>query len=124
MSFAIKLSLFFAAFVLSSCVTPGDGEKTIKKEIRDDNNRAKKEDIGPLKRLMILPFLDSAAQRKQELRDHARAEFIKELNRTGAVVTIDSKDLKSDFSKLIKNEEYDMPELSRLAHTLGVCSNP
>ena len=91
-----------------------------KKEIRDVNHAAIKEEQGPRKRLMVLPFLDSSDQRGQDLRDEARAEVINQLNHTGAVVAIDSRDLKIDVSKSLRSGQYDMAEIAKQAQQLGV----
>ncbi|MEZ0391490.1 MAG: hypothetical protein ACAH59_04695 [Pseudobdellovibrionaceae bacterium] len=116
-----KLLLCVLSFSLLSCVT--DPERpTIKKEIRDVSQAARKEDASPRKRLMILPFLDSNEARPQSLRDAARAEFIYELNKTGEVIVLDSKDLKMDFSKNIQNGEYKLDEIAKVAKDLGVAA--
>lgn len=114
-----KLSLLFLSLMTVACAT--DVERpTIKKEIRDVSMHARKEDASPRKRLMILPFLDSSEVRPQELRDQARTEFIRELNKNGDVIVIDSKDLRMDFSKHLQNGQYKLDEIAKVAKDLGV----
>lgn len=112
------LALTLSAAV--GCSTFQAAETGTKKEIRDDNRVGSREDGGVRKRMMVLPFLDSSDVRGQDLRDDARAEFIRGINRTGAIVAVDSKDLKVDFTKNIKNGEYDMTAIAKPAGQLGV----
>jgi len=107
---------------LSACVMEPTDQPKIKKEIKDVNQVARKEDQGPRKRLMILPFLDVSPDRSQELRDEARTEFIRELNKTGDVIALDSKDLKLDTQKMIVNGEYNLADLAKQAQSLGVAA--
>lgn len=108
-------------FALSACSMFGTTDVTgPRKEIRDENHAALKDETGPRKRLMVLPFLDSSDLRGQDLRDDARADFIRELNRSGNTVVVDSRDLKADFTKKIKNGEYDLGEVAKAASALGV----
>ncbi|MFN7729132.1 MAG: hypothetical protein ACK5P7_08255 [Bdellovibrio sp.] len=111
--------LLFLVF-LSGCSMFQTAEVGSKKEIHDDNRAAGREDGGVRKRMMVLPFLDSSVSRGQDLRDEAREEFIREINRTRSIVAVDSTDLKVDFSKNIKNGEYDMSAIAKPAGALGV----
>lgn len=54
------------------------------------------------------------------MRDAARSEFIDDLNKTGEVIVVDSKDLKVDFSKNIQGGEYKLEEMAKAAKELGV----
>ena len=92
----------------------------IKKQIKDVSQQARKEETGPRKRLMILPFLDSSELRPQKLRDTAREEFIQDLNKSGDVIVIDSKDLKLDLTKSLQSGEYKMDDVTKAAKELGV----
>lgn len=117
------LSILLAVFSFSSCSSlSGGGDKTVRKEIHDDNYLAQRGDAGPRKRIVVLPFLDASDIRGEELRDEARQDFIRSLNMTGAVIALDSRELKVDFVKSIKNGEYDMEALSKVARSLGVHS--
>lgn len=115
------LAIFSSFFFLSACTsTPQAQEPLIKKSIKDVNYQARKEDSSPRKRLMVLPFLDTDTARTQALRDAAREEFISDLNKTGEVIAVDSKDLKVDFTKNIANGEYQLSEIAKAAKDLGV----
>lgn len=115
-----QLSGLVLAFFTIACATEPTQQPSIKKEIKDVSYQARKEDTSPRKRLMILPFLDSSEQRPQELRDAARSEFIRELNKTGDVIAVDSQDLRVDFSKNMSNGQYKLEEIAKAAKDLGV----
>lgn len=120
----ISLVFLFGVFgSLVSCVTDQGGPRVVKKEIRDTSFKARKsDDSSPRKRLMILPFLDSNAEHSESLRNSARAEFIRLLNKTNEVVVIDSKDLSIDPKKYVQNNEYQMIEMAKAAQNLGVAA--
>lgn len=119
----LKLGLFAGAmFLVSACATTETSQPVIKKEIKDVSFQARKDDESPRKRLMILPFLDNNEARPQKLRDDARTEFIRELNKHGDVIVIDSRDLKQDFSKTVKNGQYQLDEIAKEAKDLGVAA--
>lgn len=119
LSLVVSLS---ALMMLSACVMEPTDQPKIKKEIKDVSQVARKEDQGPRKRLMILPFLDVSPNRSQELRDEARTEFIRDLNKTGDLIALDSKELKIDTQKMIVNGDYNMSELAKQAQSLGVAA--
>jgi TolB-like protein len=117
------LTALASVFFVLGCSTFGtktEEDAGPKKEIQDENRISYKDDSTPRKRLMILPLLDSSEIRGQELRDEAREDFIRELNRTHALIVVDSSELKIDFSKSLKNGEYDLPEIAKQAQQLGV----
>lgn len=116
------LSLLMICFWAVSCVTEPPRSAEIKKEIKDVSLQARKEDSSPRKRLMILPFLDANESRPQELRDSARAEFIRELNKEGDLIVVDSKDLQLDFSRYLQNGQYKLDEIAKVAKDLGVAA--
>lgn len=109
---------FCAFFSLVSCQSTEP--MTLKKKISDVNLHASKIDGSPRKRLMILPFLDEGGTRSPELRSKAREEAIKELNKTGELIVIDSKDLKIDLEKMTVGGEYNMSDIAKAANALGV----
>ena len=114
----LAISMLTSALFLGACAS--EQGPTIKKEIKDVSYQARKEESGPRKRLMILPFLDTNEARPQEMRDAARSEFIADLNKTNEVIVIDSKDLKVDFSKNLQGGEYKLEEMAKAAKDLGV----
>ncbi len=117
-------TMFFLLF--SGCsgfpARNGDGP-VVKKEVRDVSPQARKsDDSSPRKRLMILPFLDSSDQRAQSLRDQARREVIKELNKSGDIIVLDSNELKVDLSKQVQAGEYKLEDAAKLSQQLGVAA--
>jgi len=101
----------------------GNEAPVIKREVKDVSPQARKsDDSSPRKRLMILPFLDSSEQRPQSLRDQARREVIKELNKTGEIIVLDSNELKLDLAKQIQSGEYKLDEAAKLSQQLGVAA--
>lgn len=112
--------LLFCAFVLASCTTFDRSTPSVRREVKDVNYEARKEDSSPRKRLMVLPFLDAADSRPQELRDRARTAFVADLNRTGEVIALDSKELKADITKMMEGGQYKLPEIAKAAQTIGV----
>jgi hypothetical protein len=119
--FNIILVAGFLAFVGCASESKDDGPQ-IKKEVKDVSYQARKDDSQPRKRLMILPFLDTNENRPATLRDKARAEFIKELNKTGEVVAIDNRDLKIDLTKAMKGGEYVVADIAKEASQLGIAA--
>jgi hypothetical protein len=113
---------FFLAFCffLSACATMDRNQPTTKKEIKDTNYLSKKEDSAPRKRLMVLPFLDASEARPAELREKARKAFIMDLNRTGDVIALDSKELSIDPAKMMEAGQYKLKDIAKAAQALGV----
>lgn len=106
---------------LVGCTGLGSGtEPQIRKEVKDVSAKVRNEDAAPRKRLMVLPFLDANENRPATLRDRARTEFIRELNKSGEMIVVDSKELKTDFAKSMKSGEYIMSDISKEASQLGV----
>lgn len=104
---------------------------TIKKETKDVSAQARKSnEAEPRKRLMILPFLDGKKDRNSTdgksgydaYLESARREFIREMNRSGEFVVVDSKDLNLDLStaKVADGSQYKIENIARVARELGV----
>ncbi|MFV3409479.1 hypothetical protein ACNH6C_12775 [Bdellovibrio bacteriovorus] len=116
-----KLFCLAIVFCVTSCTTlDRSANPTTRREIKDVNYEARKDDSAPRKRMMVLPFLDAGDKRPQELRDQARAAFIADLNRTGEVIALDSRELKVDLAKMIENGQYKLTEVAKAAQALGV----
>jgi hypothetical protein len=64
--------------------------------------------------------LDANELRPQSMRDAARVEFIRELNRGGDLIVVDSRDLKVDFTKSLQGDQYKLDEIAKSAKDLGV----
>ncbi|WP_374033142.1 hypothetical protein ACES2I_09810 [Bdellovibrio bacteriovorus] len=116
-----KLFCLAIVFCVTACATlDRSANPTTRREIKDVNYEARKDDSAPRKRMMVLPFLDAGDKRPQELRDQARAAFIADLNRTGEVIALDSRELKVDLAKMIENGQYKLTEVAKAAQALGV----
>ena len=115
-----KISALFLILVLSACTTLNRTEPSSRKQIQDVNLEMRRDDSGPRKRVMVLPFLDVSEKRPQSLRDRARGAFLTDLNRGGELIALDSSDLKIDFSKMIEGGQYKLADLAKQAQTLGV----
>ena len=119
----MKLVVLLLAISMVSCanferssLSPGTPRKQV-----TEVDMVKKSDPGsPRKRMMVLPFLDSEPSRPQSLRDRARSAFIADLNRSGDLIALDSRDLKLDFEKFIKDGEYRLGDVAKEAKDLGV----
>ncbi|MEK2645570.1 hypothetical protein [Bdellovibrio sp. BCCA] len=112
------LALFLLSLV--SCTTFDRSQPTMRREIKDVSYEARKDDSSPRKRLMVLPFLDSSDKRPQEFRDKARSAFIADLNRTGEVIALDSKELNLDLSKMMEAGQYKLQDVAKAAQAMGV----
>lgn len=119
-----KVFILFAllfAYLLIGCSLFERRNEVPRKEIKDQNYRSSvRQDPGLRKRVVILPFLDANPNRDPALKENIRNSFIRELNRTGGLIAVDTEDLKVDFTKHIQNGEYDLKKLSALAQNMGV----
>lgn len=118
--FRFLIAIFLLAF--SGCSIFEKRETVARKDIKDVNFLQTKADSQPKRRLMVLPLLDFDPTRPEDLKEKIRQGFIGELNRGSDLIAFDSSELKLDLSKTIKNNEYDMKEISKEAYQLGVTS--
>ncbi|MEN0057255.1 MAG: hypothetical protein AAGB31_00345 [Bdellovibrio sp.] len=102
------------------CTTWDRSQPTVKKEIKDVSYEARKEDSSPRKRLMVLPFLDNEEKHPPEFKERARQAFIVDLNRSGEVIALDSRELNLDLNKMREGGQYKLAEIAKAAQTLGV----
>lgn len=107
-------------FLFVGCQTLDRSSPSVRREIKDENFKSQKEDNSPRKRVMILPFLDVSDKRPPELREKARKAFIMDLNRTGELIALDSRELNVDLSKMMEGSQYKMSDVAKAAHALGV----
>ena len=112
---------FFCAliFVLAACQTIDRTSQVARRDVKDQSNLSKTETGQPRKRLIILPFLDASETRPESLREKARTAFMKELNKSGEVIAVDSRDIKSETLKPAEKGEYDLKEIAKQAQGLG-----
>lgn len=113
------LSTLLSALFLVSCVAIDRGGPSLRRDIRDVDQQTRSDDGTPRKRMIVLPFLDPSEKRPEELRNKARAAFILDLNRTGEIIALDSRDLKLDLSKMMSGDQYKLNEIAKQAQTLG-----
>lgn len=118
------ISIFVLFGFMMSCAAFDRMQPSLRREVRDQNNELRSDNSAPKKRVVILPFLDSAAGRPQSLRDRARAAFIVDVNRSGELVALDSRELDVDVSKVldIKANEYKLADMAKPAQNLGVAA--
>lgn len=113
------LTTLLSALFLVSCVAIDRGGPSLRRDIRDVDQQTRGDDSSPRKRMIILPFLDPSEKRPEELRDKARSAFILDLNRTGEIIALDSRDLKLDLSKMMSGDQYKLNEIAKQAQSLG-----
>lgn len=121
---ALRLTKYFAlglsaVLFLGSCATVDRTSPQIRKDVRDVNMNNRKEDEGPRKRVVVLPFLDASESRPASLRERARKAFLGDLNRGGDMIALDSSELNLDPNRFLEKGEYKLPEFSKAAKTLG-----
>jgi hypothetical protein len=113
------LSVFSVSAGLSACSTIDRSSTVAHREVHDQSYAGKNDSGQPRKRVIVLPFLDASETRPASLRDKARASFLRELNRTGELIAIDSRDLKADTIKPAEKGEFDLRTIGKQAKALG-----
>jgi hypothetical protein len=113
-----KIIYASAILFLAACQTVDRTSPVVRREVKDQP-MVKGENTAPRKRLIVLPFLDASETRPEALREKARSHFIKELNRSGEVIAVDSKDIKAEILKPGEKGEYDLKEIAKQASGLG-----
>jgi hypothetical protein len=110
---------FVLSFVFAACQTIDRSSPVVRREVKDQSLTGKSDSGQPRKRLIILPFLDASEKRPENLREKARATFIKELNKSGEVLAVDSRDVKTEVLKPAEKGEYDLKEIAKQGQSLG-----
>lgn len=96
-------------------------DETIQQYAKTDQLRALK-NKGPRKRVLVLPFLNESAEKTQTVTKTARDTFVRGLRYTDNFVVINNADLPKDLNLFVKNGEYDMNEISKLAADVGAAA--
>lgn len=110
----------FLVVACSSLQRRGAVEGTaLQRQIRDESLVSAESSSAPRKRVLVLPFLDDSDRRPSSLRDKAEQALIQDLNRSGQILAFDSATLKTDYSKLIVNNQYKLSDLGKMAAPLG-----
>lgn len=110
---------FVSCLIFAACQTIDRSTPVIRREVKDQSFAEKGENAQPRKRLMVLPFLDALEKRPESLRENARRAFLKELNKSGEVVAVDSREMKSELLKPLEKGEYDLKEIAKQAQAQG-----
>lgn len=112
--------LFFAfVLMVTACQTIDRTSQVARREVKDQSMVSKGDNSQPRKRLIVLPFLDASETRPESLREKARRSFIQEMNKSGEVIAVDSRDVKSEALKPADKGEYDLKEIAKQAQGLG-----
>lgn len=115
-----KFLYALVSVALISCQTIDRSSPVVRREVKDQALTGRSGETGqPRKRVVVLPFLDASDKRPEDLRDRARAYFIKELNKTGEIIAVDSRDIKSEVLKPAEKGEYDLKEIAKQGQSLG-----
>ncbi len=114
-------SMMVAVLLLTSaCSVIENGHRGRTREITDKNLLSEPEAYGLKKRIMVLPFLSLKPEMPMEIQSKARQVFILNLNKTRDLLAMDSEDLKLPLDKYLKDNAFQMEELSKEADKLGI----
>ncbi len=121
------MTLLVSLFLVSGCSLLGTNRQVgIEKqrlgpEIRDVPYEARESKEAPLrKRVMVLPFINSATSRSEEAAGAAREAFIRQLRRTDEFVIVANSDFPKDVSAFIKAGQYDLEAMGKVAAAMGI----
>lgn len=116
----MKKFIFIAlTLILGACQTMDRSSLVTRREVRDQSLTGKSETGKPRKRLIVLPFLDASESRPESLREKARTAFLREMNKTGEILALDSRDIKAEALKPAEKGEYDLKEIAKQVQGLG-----
>jgi hypothetical protein len=115
----MKRLLLAFVFIFAACQTIDRTSQVARREVKDTSYAGKTESGQPRKRLIVLPFLDASESRPESLREKARKAFIQEMNKSGEVIAVDSRDVKSEALKPAEKGEYDLKEIAKQGQSLG-----
>lgn len=116
----MKKFIFIAlTLILGACQTMDRSSLVARREVRDQSLTGKSETGKPRKRLIVLPFLDASESRPESLREKARTAFLREMNKTGEILALDSRDIKAEALKPAEKGEYDLKEIAKQVQGLG-----
>jgi curli biogenesis system outer membrane secretion channel CsgG len=76
----------------------------------------------PRRRVLVLPFLDSASSRSNKVSEEARKILIRDLAKADRFVFVAPADFPKDVNSFIVNGEYDLITMAKIAETLGVAA--
>lgn len=99
---------------------PAVPKKSLKKTITDQDLKKRGDDDELKKRVVVLPILDKKNVRSEAVLTAANNAFMDSLNESGELIAVDSKVLKLDLKKYIKNTTYDLKAIAQDAAKVGV----
>ncbi|MBY0451595.1 MAG: hypothetical protein K2P92_01085, partial [Bdellovibrionaceae bacterium] len=94
--------------------------KGLKKTITDEDLKKRDDESELKKRVVVLPILDKKNVRSEAVLTAAANAFMDSLNQSGELIAVDSKVLKLDLKKYIKNTTYDLSAIAKDAAKVGV----
>lgn len=119
-----RVSVILSALTLSACslVTPRNQNGQMSKpEVRDVGYSARSSnDMNLRKRIIVLPFIDATAGRSEKSAQVAREAFLHVLKRTDQFVIVANSDFPKDIATYLKNGEYDLEAMSKVAGQMGL----
>ncbi len=80
------------------------------------------QEIAPRKRVMVLPFIDQGVTRSDRVALIAREAVVRALLRTDSFVVVSNNDFPKDLNQFLKNGEFDLEALARLANGMGLAA--
>ena len=121
-----SLSYLAIALAFSGCSLLSPRSTTVSKaspEVRDVPYQARASNEGmPRKRIMVLPFIDLGATRSEKVGSVAREAFIRTLMKTDNFVVVSNSDFPKDLNQFLKNGEYDLESLAKIANGMGLAA--
>lgn len=116
-------SVLSLACVLSACsLISARTSKSKGPEIQDVPFQARESrEASPRRRVMILPFVDSSGK-SAKASEIARDAFVKAVRKTDDFVVISNNDFPKDTATFLKNGEYDLEVMGRLAGAMGLAA--
>lgn len=79
-------------------------------------------DAPPRKRVLVLPFVDQGVTRSESVKQVARETFTRALVRSDNFVVISNSDFPKDLNTFLKNGEYDLEALAKVANGMGLAA--
>ena len=117
------ISLGLAFVITNGCASTGGPSGAPKAIVQDVPFQARDNNNGmPRKRVMVLPFLNDTKNRSQRITDAAREAMVRSLRRSDDFVVIGNSDFPKDLNGFLKNNEYDLEQIGKLAGSMGLAS--
>lgn len=121
--FSALATLVAFSILSSSCslLTPKNRSENTRPEVRDVAFSARPAgDMNLRKRVIVLPFIDATGGRSEKAAQVAREAFIHALKKTDDFVIIANSDFPKDVATYLKNGEYDLEAMGKIAGSMGL----